>query len=257
MDLAERPTSEFRRHPWELSRRRFFTRVLREAQLLERAQSVLDIGSGDGWFLSELLNELPSGSRGVGWDLGYEPSTLDALGLPRTARLSFTRDEPEGAFSLLILLDVLEHVEKDYAFLSERVARNLVPGGHALVSVPAWPALFTSHDAGLGHHRRYRPAELHQLLGAAGLTIASSGGLFHTLTLPRALQRVSELVRPVAAPSRPPALEWKRGRSITKAVDWMLALDNGLSLHSARHGYPLPGLSVWALCTRPAGRGAP
>jgi SAM-dependent methyltransferase len=250
VDLAERPSAEFRRHPWELSRRRFFTGVLREARILERTQRVLDIGSGDGWFLTELLAEMPSASGGVGWDLGYEPSTLDALGLPRTPHLRFTQTEPDGRFSLLILLDVLEHVERDSAFLRERLARNLEPDGHVLISVPAWPALFTSHDTGLGHYRRYRPAELSRLLLDAGLSVLSSGGLFHTLTLPRALQRISELVRPVRAPTRPPGLEWRRGRAVTWAVERALAIDNALSRSAAHHGYGLPGLSVWALCAR-------
>ena len=42
MDLAELPSSEFRRHPWEISRWSFFARVLRARGVFERPARVLD-----------------------------------------------------------------------------------------------------------------------------------------------------------------------------------------------------------------------
>lgn len=252
MDLAERPASEFQRHPWELSRWTFFTRLLKRAGLFATTQRVLDVGSGDGWFLTELLRELPAGSSGVGWDLGYDAATFAALGLPRSDTLRFTSSEPEGRFSVLLMLDVLEHVEDDAGFLAQRLARNLAPGAHVLVSVPSWPLLYTSHDVALGHYRRYRPSGLCQLLRDAGLSIAQSGGLFHALTVPRALARLKEAVRPPRGAPRAAELAWDRGPLLTRAVSAALTADNGLSVACARYGLHLPGLSFWALCKRRA-----
>lgn len=248
MDLAERPSSEFQRHPWELSRRSFFTRLLKRAGLFATTQRVLDVGSGDGWFLTELLRELPAGSSGVGWDLGYDAATFMSLGLPASDTLRFTSSEPEGAFNVLLMLDVLEHVEDDASFLAQRLERNLAPGAHVLVSVPSWPLLYTSHDVALGHYRRYRPAGLCRLLTAAGLSIAQSGGLFHALTVPRALARLKEAIRPPQADRAPTQLAWHGGPLLTAAVSSALAADNRVSVACARAGVHLPGLSFWALC---------
>ena len=248
MDLAERPSSDFQRHPWELSRRTFFTGLMKRAGLFATTQRVLDVGSGDGWFLTELLRELPAGSSGVGWDLGYDAATFAALGLPRSDTLRFTSSAPEGAFTVLLMLDVLEHVADDVAFLAERLERNLAPGAHVLVSVPCWPSLYTSHDVALGHYRRYRPLELCRLLTDAGLSIEQSGGLFHALTVPRALARLKEAVRPPPADRRPTQLAWHGGSFATGAVSWALAADNRVSVACARYGLRLPGLSFWALC---------
>jgi SAM-dependent methyltransferase len=225
--------------------------ILKRAGLVNAPRRVLDIGSGDGWFLSELIHELPNGSSGVGWDLGYEPGTVQELGLDKSSMLRFTQNEPDVDFDLLLMLDVLEHVRDDAVFLHERVTRNLKPGGFALISVPAWPELFTAHDSALGHFRRYRPGEFRARLRGAGLVIEKSGGLFHTLTLPRAMQRVREYVRPVAV-SRPKGFEWQGGPLLTRVVDWALELDNRVSSVCAERGKSLPGLSVWALCTKPA-----
>lgn len=250
MDLAERPSTEFQRHPWELSRWTFFTRLLKRAGLFATTQRVLDVGSGDGWFLTELLREMPAGSSGVGWDLGYDAATYAALGLPRSDTLQFTSQEPDGRFSVLLMLDVLEHVADDAGFLAQRLDRNLAPGAHVLVSVPCWPLLYTSHDVALGHYRRYRPAALCRLLTEAGLSIEQSGGLFHALTVPRALAKLKEAVRPPRGAPRPTQLAWHGGPFVTGAVSWALAADNRVSVACARHGVRLPGLSFWALCKR-------
>jgi SAM-dependent methyltransferase len=248
MDLAELPSSEFRRHPWEISRWSFFARVLRARGVFERPARVLDVGSGDAWFLMQLMRALQNGSTGVGWDIGYDarPPTADAtLG----ASLQFTHVEPTAQFDLVLMLDVLEHVEHDSDFLARRVATNIAPGGILLFSVPAWPLLFTSHDMALGHYRRYTPAAVVNLLQSHGLEILNCGGLFHSLTLPRAVARVQERLRLRPRRTLPDRLEWRRGSLVTWAVASALRIDNQLSWLSGRHRLRLPGLSFWALCT--------
>jgi SAM-dependent methyltransferase len=58
----------------------------------------------------------------------------------------------DASFDLVTTLDVIEHIDDDVAALREmrRVAR---PEGRLLVTVPAYPALWSSHDE-LNHHRR-------------------------------------------------------------------------------------------------------
>jgi SAM-dependent methyltransferase len=76
--------------------------------------------------------------------------------------------DPES-FDLVVALDVLEHVADDAGSLSALGGR-LRPGGWALLTVPAFPFLWSRHDVSHHHHRRYVKDRLCELTRAAGLT---------------------------------------------------------------------------------------
>jgi Methyltransferase domain len=65
---------------------------------------------------------------------------------------------------------VLEHLGPHEDILAS-FHRALQPGGHCIIIVPAEPALFTPLDESLGHHRRYRAAELRDLMSQAGFEV--------------------------------------------------------------------------------------
>ncbi len=219
---------------------------------------VLDVGAGDGYVARTLLARLPAGSRIVCHDVRYTSAHLEAFTVGAPFGLSFCRERPRTRCDVLLLLDVVEHVRDDRAFVGE-LATTLRPGGLALVSVPAWRALFSRHDEALGHHRRYRPSELRALLLASGLEVVADGGLFHSLLLPRALAKLVEMsrgVRPRPAPeAAPTALRtavggWTYGARTTALAVRLLELDARLSRRLARSRRSLPGLSAWALARR-------
>ena len=257
MDLREMPQEVARRHPWEVERARFFHGRL-EAHLKPGVR-VLDVGAGDGYLAGRVLTGLRGEAKVVCFDACYSDDHLKRFSLAAPAGLTFTRARPEGAFDIVLLLDVLEHVPDDRDFLSGVVRDLLVPGGVVLASVPAHPSLYTQHDAVLGHCRRYRPAEFEALLQGAGLRIEVSGGLFHSLLPVRAGQKLGELLRGIraqtlvnkGAESADTALtRWRAGPWVSGAVLGLLRLDNGISRICATLGVPLPGLSVWALATK-------
>jgi SAM-dependent methyltransferase len=255
MDLHELPDRPFTRHPWEVARASFFTRLLRGNGLLNNRIDVLDVGAGDGYLACALAEEMSAGGTITCFDVHYTDAFLDqAVDGP----IRFTRTRPQAEFDLLLLLDVVEHIEDDEAFLRDMV-HNLRPGGHVVVSVPAFMSLFSWHDLRLGHYRRYRAGQLWQLVRAAGLSPLQGGGLFHCLLGPRALQKLGELLRGARARPDPAArvegetdaVNWRGGRLATALVGGMLRLDNTVSLLAARAGLRLPGLSVWVLARRP------
>src|SRR5438105_995889 len=174
MDLSEIPSQPFRRHPWEEARFRFVYRVLRGAGLDASAARILDAGAGDGWLAAQLIGRMALGTEIVCWDPGYA-SQAGPPGAGEAAGVRFVAARPDGWFDVLLLLDVLEHVENDQSFVGSLVAENLRPGATVLTTVPAWPWLFSPHDAGLKHFRRYRPADCARMLEAAGLEIVESG----------------------------------------------------------------------------------
>lgn len=246
MDLLERSDAETR-HPWELARARFFLEVLKKDGALARGGRVLDAGAGDAWFATELLRRLDGAGEVTCWDAHYRDEDVAAIGARGVVA---TAERPRGPFDLLLLLDVIEHVEDDRGFLAGLVSDLLAPGGTALVSVPAWQLLYSKHDEALKHHRRYAPEQCRAVLEDAGLSIIMSGGLFHGLLLPRAASVFVEKLRAAAGP--PPNLgAWRGGRVVTKAIAGALFSEGLLSLALAERGVDVPGLSFWALCRRP------
>jgi hypothetical protein len=189
----------------------------------------------------------------VCFDRNYTDDDLARLETAAATGVSYTRESPARRFDAVLLLDVLEHVLDDGAFLTSVVSDNLVPspGGRVLISVPAWPALYTEHDRALLHHRRYTPAACRALIAAAGLEVIRGGGLFHGLLPIRALGAMREAaVRRLGRAPAPPKLlgEWKGGRLLSAIVEGALAADTAMSRQLARAGISVPGLSYWALC---------
>lgn len=70
----------------------------------------------------------------------------------------------------VVLSNVLEHIPDD-AGAVRRFAQVLQPGGALLILVPALPRLYGSIDEAVGHHRRYTPEALREVLEGAGFTV--------------------------------------------------------------------------------------
>lgn len=242
MDLLDAPLPDDARHPWEKARCAFFLSVLERHGLRGRSLRVLDVGSGDGWFARKLLAACP-GSEITCWDVNYPFAERDADGI------RYRRERPEGHVDLLLMMDVLEHVEDDRSFLTELVQQTLAPHSILLFSVPAWQAMFSEHDRALKHFRRYSPQQATAVLEGAGLRLREKGGLFHSLLVPRLLSVGIERIgrgKPVEANE---AAAWNAPGWVTAAVDGALAIDGKLSQLASRRGLSIPGLSFWALAS--------
>jgi hypothetical protein len=252
MDLRETPEGSFRRHPWELARYRFFSEMLYETPEVRGARSILDVGSGDAFFAHQFVRGLDPQARITCWDIAYrDKRTLSRTLIGTNGQVSACAERPTGRFDVLMLLDVLEHVEDDESFLRTLVRENCATNAGVLVSVPAWQFLSTTHDVSLGHHRRYRPREFFSVLDRAGLRCSSRGGLFHSLLVPRALVAMLERVqraRGEQAATGQDNLMWNHGGVFTKLVESALRIDTHFSRAAAQRGLQIPGLSVWAMC---------
>lgn len=253
MDLIERRHDHEQRHPWELARASFFLSLLESSGALGGAARILDAGAGDAFFAGRLRQAVADGTEVVGWDPNYSESDLAAAASDGVLR---TAERPAGRFDGLLLLDVIEHVEDDVGFVCALVEGSLDPAGWALVSVPAYQALFSSHDRALLHHRRYSPARLRAVLEEAGLRVEQAGGLFHLLLPARAAAVVRE--RAGRRGDRTEGIgTWSGGPGSTRALTSVLEAEGRLSRAWARRRWPvLPGLSTWALC-RPVRRTGP
>ncbi len=168
-------------HWWYVARRRILSDLIgREIDLTDQAR-ILEIGCGTGH----------------NFDMLRRFGRLDAIEVDRAARtlasgrlghavgdapLPALTGVPEGAYDLIALLDVLEHVDDDRAAL-ESIATRLAPGGHILVTVPAYQWMWSAHDVAHHHKRRYSKRSLRAVIAAAGLT-ADRIGYFNSLLFP-------------------------------------------------------------------------
>jgi hypothetical protein len=247
MDLNERRVGgSRRRHPWEQARRRLVSRVLADelrSGTYPAPRRALDIGSGDAWLAGKLAADF--GLEAVhALDIGYSDADCEVL---RTNVVRPTRVYPDHPSDVVLLLDVIEHVESDVELL-ERARDGVTPGGLVMVTVPALPRLATQHDVALGHYRRYTPAGLRRALKGGGLTELQMGGAFSSLIAVRAVQRLRE--RAIGQRPIPNLGQWEGSHSLTRVLTEALSKDADVGRRAAARNVVLPGLTLWATAVR-------
>ena len=170
-------------HWWYVARRRILADLIARAVVLPEDARILEIGCGTGHNFEMLrrFGRLDAievdgearalASRRLGHAVGAAP--LPALG-----------GIPDRTYDLIALLDVLEHVDEDRAALAS-IAGKLAPGGHILVTVPAYQWMWSAHDVAHHHKRRYSKRGLRRVAEAAGLKVERLG-FFNSLLFPLA-----------------------------------------------------------------------
>ncbi|MFZ5829732.1 MAG: class I SAM-dependent methyltransferase [Planctomycetota bacterium] len=150
-----------RKHWWFVARRQI-VRSLVEAVTPDRSARVIDVGCGTGANVAALADRFNC----VGIDTSNEAIELARRQSP-TLRfvVGFAPDDLGDSMAeanAVLLMDVLEHVDDDFALFSKLVAAAS-PGCHFLVTVPADPTLWSVHDEAFGHYRRYTRPRLELL----------------------------------------------------------------------------------------------
>lgn len=197
--------------------------------------TILDVGAGSGFFSRHLLEH--SAAREA-WcvDTSYvADSDTNASGKP----LHFRRQLEPVAADLVLLMDVLEHVDDDIGLL--RACMEQVPSGcKILITVPAFNFLWSGHDVFLEHRRRYTLPGLEEVVAAAGLDIRC-GVYYFGAVFP--LAAVLRLLRGRGAQAKS---DLKRHHPVTNAV---LSAVCAAERHVMRVNR-LAGLSVFCLAEK-------
>lgn len=131
---------------------------------------ILDAGCGTGGLIRRLARK-HSGWRWTGIEVDPLAVRLARQRVGESVRLVegsvSALPFPEASFDAVVSADVLYHLDDD-ATAVRQAFRVLRPGGVLIVNVPAYPWLWSYHDAAVGGRRRYRRAGLATLLTAAG-----------------------------------------------------------------------------------------
>jgi SAM-dependent methyltransferase len=157
------------RHWWYRARREILADLIARKLRLPEDARILEIGCGTGHNL-EMLQRFGR-ADGIEIDPAARAVAAQRLGRPiGEAPLPALSGVEDGAYDLVAILDVLEHVEEDEAALAS-IARKLRPGGRILITVPAHPWMWSAHDAVNHHKRRYTRRTLKAAVASAGLEI--------------------------------------------------------------------------------------
>jgi SAM-dependent methyltransferase len=168
-------------HWWFSARRDIIAGLIERQAALGRRLRILEVGCGTGSNL-ELLKRygevdaiepddparaLASARSGIAVKGGL---------LPDGVKLD------DGAYDLIVLLDVLEHIPDDKGTLAA-LRSKLAPGGKLMVTVPAAPWMWSAHDLAHHHHRRYTAKTLTDVFQAAGFKVRYRSH-FNTILFP-------------------------------------------------------------------------
>lgn len=156
-------------HWWFRARRVLVRRTIERFCRLPAEPQILDAGCGSGGSL-EMLAGL---GRVSAFEMDAEAAEVARARGVAQVRLGHLPDAvPFDAeqFDLVVMTDVLEHIEDDRAAL-RAVAALIRPGGWLVMTVPALRFLWSHHDATHHHFRRYGRSELRRKLRRAGLDV--------------------------------------------------------------------------------------
>lgn len=162
------------RHYWNICRNAILTRAVRAAG----QGNVLEVGCGKGLVVAHLRAE---GIEARGVDLANVPALPEVSAHVRTGVDLF--DIPAEQFTdvgIVLLLDVIEHIEQPAAFVEH--IRTHVPSAHTFIfTVPARQELFSNYDEFNRHFLRYDRSTLRKHVDATGKRTWKASYFFHAL----------------------------------------------------------------------------
>ena len=201
--------------------------------------TVLDVGAGSAYFSKQILLNTAA-TEVICLDTGY---TAEKDEIYNGKNLRFRKKNARFDAQLVIMMDVLEHVEEDVLFLKEYV-QQMPSGTYFCITVPAFNFLFSPHDKFLGHFRRYSLNSLKSIMRKAELTHIE-GGYFFLFLFPLVvlIRFCNRILSKYLLKTRPPKSDLKPHR---EWVNKLLRLANKLELKLVARNR-ICGLTVFCL----------
>ncbi len=155
-------------HWWFASRTRALNAVMRPLLPDKPDFRLLDVGCGAG----NMIHHLSHYGQVKGLDIDQRPVQMARQRGYDVDRFDVTEPMPfdNDSFDAVTALDVIEHNQDDMAILHDSY-RILKPGGHLVITVPAFMWLWSHNDDLNAHVRRYSAGELQTKLRQAGFFV--------------------------------------------------------------------------------------
>ena len=241
MDVIEKEQlspAQAAKHWYYLAKLALLKRHVATMDLDRQRLALSDFGCGAGLFLTMLESDSvfrPEQMCGI--DLAYPAPTPIGEG-----RIMVYPEFPPGvSYDLILLMDVLEHIDDDIGAFKNAVSKCR-SGGYLFITVPALQFLWSRHDEFLGHKRRYSVNSLKKMIAHCDdLEVIQTHYFFASILPVAAILRLAKkwLGRGKQSDMRP------AGSLTNRILLWILSLE----LQWAHHNQ-LAGLSVVAVCRK-------
>lgn len=154
-------------HWWYQARRTIVASVI-DSLTVKHNPSIVSIGCGNGTELAFLQTK----GQVTGLDIDMqvvENCRAKGFDVLQADLLSNTLSEQ---FDIVVAMDIVEHIKDDQQAV-QALYKLVKPGGSLIVTVPAFPFLWTDLDelTDFPHHRRYTRTTLQKLLNKTGMTV--------------------------------------------------------------------------------------
>ncbi len=264
MDLKEIQTSSPQfRHPWEIARKNI---ILDKIDFIigkyfngRDKLNILDLGCGDAFMTEMIIKHLPSTVfYGVDINLSDEQfksyqERFREANVSFSGNLDFIYKKKVEKIDVVLLLDVIEHIENDISFLKSLSKHDFItPETIFFITAPAFQFLFSSHDTYLGHYRRYTNTSLKNIIKEAGFYPKEAGYFFSSAIFMRSLKLIYEKLPPRRNTGNSQLMDWKNKHNSTRIISKILLMDYYFTSFLAKMKIKLPGLSNYILCMKRA-----
>lgn len=147
---------------------------------------IYDLGGGNGPVSIALMKE--------GYPCVLVEALPDAIAMAKKRNienvvLSSIQEFKEMQLPIVLLADVVEHIEKDDELLRQ-LFNQIASGGAIVITVPAFNHITTDIDKEIGHFRRYDLKGMTKKLSEAGFIVQYKTYFFSLLYLPFLIFRV-------------------------------------------------------------------
>jgi hypothetical protein len=140
-------------------RRRFEVAKLLADSVIRNCRHAAEIGCGNGLLQRDIEDYYGISVAGFELNEVALQKNVSRLGPLYCYNIHQRNPEFRARFDLLLLFDVLEHIEDESGFL-ESVKFHLAESGTLVINVPAHQSLYSDYDRAAGHIRRYSVEQL-------------------------------------------------------------------------------------------------
>lgn len=172
-------------HWWYSGRRSILWSIIANLNLSPKSE-ILEVGCGTGGNLEMLANfgtvsafEMDENAQAIACKKTDNHYDIKTGYLPN--QIPFTNRQ----FDLILMSDVLEHIEQDVEALRS-IKKLLKKNGRIILTVPAYQWLYGKHDKFLHHQRRYSAKQLLKAIESSGF-VSEKLSYFNTILFPLAV----------------------------------------------------------------------
>ncbi|NPD45555.1 MULTISPECIES: bifunctional 2-polyprenyl-6-hydroxyphenol methylase/3-demethylubiquinol 3-O-methyltransferase UbiG [unclassified Lentimicrobium] len=149
-------------HFWLQWRFRIFAQLIHP--FLKNDSQVFEIGCGNGIVMKQFENTYHQSIAGCDLNqFAIDHIIEDLKGTVYTYDIHDRHKDLLEKFDIIILFDVIEHIEDEKYFIESALA-HLKKGGKLIINVPAHQWLYSRYDKIVGHLKRYNKKDINAIV---------------------------------------------------------------------------------------------